>query len=95
MLPTNIRHYQKRPVQVEAIQFDGHNGRAILDFCGNRNAEWTSKTSLYIYTLEGDMHVSAGDYIIKGVAGEFYPCKPDIFAQTYELVTWEHARSRD
>lgn len=41
---------------------------------------------LYIQTLEGTMHVEAGDYIITGVQGEQYPCKPDIFEQTYELV---------
>lgn len=41
---------------------------------------------LYIKTLEGDHHASVGDYIIRGVAGEFYPCKPDIFARTYEAV---------
>lgn len=42
--------------------------------------------SLMIRTLEGDMRVSAGDYVIRGVQGEFYPCKPDIFEQTYELA---------
>lgn len=44
-------------------------------------------TTLVIHTLEGDMETSIGDYIIKGVNGEFYPCKPDIFAKTYEEVT--------
>ena len=44
-------------------------------------------TTLVIHTLEGDMEASIGDYIIKGVNGEFYPCKPDIFAKTYEEVT--------
>ena len=43
--------------------------------------------TLVIHTLEGDMEASIGDYIIKGVNGEFYPCKPDIFAKTYEGVT--------
>ena len=43
--------------------------------------------TLVIHTLEGDMEASIGDYIIKGVNGEFYPCKPDIFAKTYEEVT--------
>lgn len=45
-----------------------------------------SKGELYIYTLEGNLHASIGDYIIKGVNGKFYPCKPDIFEKTYELV---------
>ncbi len=41
---------------------------------------------LFVKTLEGDMHISAGDYVIQGVKGEIYPCKPDIFEQTYERV---------
>jgi hypothetical protein len=81
-----IKQYRKKPVVIEAVKFDGENGEEVLEFCGNDNARWTSNTSLYIYTLEGDMHVSPGDYIIKGVKGEFYPCKPDIFDATYEEV---------
>ena len=47
---------------------------------------WHNSTDIYINTLEGQMLARCGDYIIKGVQGEFYPCKPDIFLETYELV---------
>lgn len=46
-----------------------------------------TKHNFYIPTLEGDMHVTQGDWIIRGVQGEFYPCKPDIFEATYEKVS--------
>lgn len=85
--------YRKKPVVIEAFQFDGD----FNDRNGNYYVpEWAIKAlkreyfafedsgDLYIYTLEGAMKVSPGDYIIKGVQGEFYPCKPDIFHATYE-----------
>lgn len=81
--------YRKKPVVIEAIQWDGRNLSEIEDFVGKR-----IRTSYYdngeeflvIQTLEGNMHASCGDYIIKGIKGEFYPCKPDIFEQTYESI---------
>ncbi len=76
--------YRKKPVVVEAIQYNGKNKVEIQLFV-NMYLDETSK-GLKIPTLEGDMFASVGDYIIKGVKGEFYPCKPDIFEQTYELV---------
>jgi hypothetical protein len=77
--------YRKKPVIIEAIQWLGTNLSEIDDFIGE---SITNKgTTLIIYTLEGDMKASIGDYIIKGVNGEFYPCKPDIFDKTYEEVT--------
>lgn len=80
-----IKKYKKKPVTIEAIQWTGKNLSEIDNFMGgtveNKGA------TLVIYTLEGDMEASIGDYIIKGVNGEFYPCKPDIFAKTYEEVT--------
>lgn len=82
--------YRKKPVEIEAVQFDYEkwvymrhtaypmvNGDVAPD--GGMMA-----TNPVIKTLEGDMKVSDGDYIIKGVHGEFYPCKPDIFEETYE-----------
>jgi hypothetical protein len=81
--------YRKKPVVIEAVQYDGKNFFAIRDFVGDKleirqghKAGWR----LFIRTLEGDMEVSVGDYVIKGVQGEFYPCKPDIFVETYELA---------
>jgi len=85
--------YRKKPVIIEAVQFDGLNPTEIKDFVGE-NCEveiYDNKVTppiarIIIHTLEGDMEVSKGDFVIKGVKGEFYPCKPDIFEQTYESV---------
>ena len=84
-----MRH-RKKPVVVEAIQFfdnvktimklDRFMGGLIIDYKDKDNPK------LKIRTLEGVMEASVGDYIIKGVSGEFYPCKPDIFEKTYEAV---------
>ena len=78
--------YRKKPVIIEAIQFNGWNFGEINDWMFNTKGIYPSyfKETMTIETLEGDMVASIGDYIIKGVKGEFYPCKPDIFKQTYE-----------
>jgi hypothetical protein len=79
--------FKKRPVVIEAVQWTGKNQHEVLSFCNT--CYFTSHgvvKDLYIDTLEGDMLANEGDYIIKGVAGEFYACKPDIFALTYENV---------
>ena len=89
--------YRKKPVEVEAIQWDGINLSDIKDFVGESlickiyDCAWEVNAApviaeLQIRTLEGNMSVSKGDYIIKGIQGEFYPCKPDIFEQTYEPI---------
>lgn len=82
--------FRKRPVVIEAWQFDGSmlSGASIEDWSSGR-CIYTDKDGLVIYTLEGRLHASAGDWIICGVQGEFYPCKPDVFALTYEPVTEE------
>ena len=74
--------YRKKPVVIEAIRFIGSNYEEIREFIGQNTL--CSDLSIVISTLEGDMVAQKGDYIIKGVQGEFYPCKPDIFAETYE-----------
>lgn len=79
------KKYRKKPVTIEAIQWTGKNLSEIDNFVGESIAN--KGTILIIHTLEGDMEASIGDYIIKGVNGEFYPCKPSIFAKTYEEVT--------
>ena len=77
--------YRKKPVVIDAVQFDGTD----------ESVEWLlpqlksgaigrNSRQLFIKTLEGVMEASIGDYIIKGIKGEFYPCKPDIFHMTYE-----------
>lgn len=76
--------YRKKPVVIEAVQFTRGNFEEIEKFVGG-DAEWRDR-ELIIATLEGPLHASNNDYIIKGVQGEFYPCKPDIFEATYEAV---------
>ena len=78
--------YRKRPVEIEAIQFTGYNYKDIKDFVGKSYKLNSVDASVYIHTLEGDMRVLPTDYVIKGVKGEFYPCKADIFLETYERV---------
>ena len=80
----NVKRYRKKPVEVLAVQFNGENKVEIQEFVG-KYLDQTVK-GLIIPTLEGDLIASAGDYIIQGVNGEFYPCKPDIFQKTYETV---------
>lgn len=86
--------YRKRPVVIEAIQFNGKNFDEISEFSlgkAKRRIAYEGNTpietdTIDIITLEGTMNAIKGDYIIKGIQGEFYPCKPDIFEETYELV---------
>ena len=85
MLVTTARKYRKKPVVIEALLFTGHNWFAVEGFCG-KAAIGMIGGDVLIGTLEGDMRAQPGDMIIKGVQGEFYPCKFDIFEQTYELV---------
>ncbi len=79
-----LTRYRKKPVVIEAVQWFGDNANEITAFLGG--AAWWTTIGPVITTLEGDLHASVGDYIIKGVKGEFYPCKPDIFEATYERV---------
>ena len=81
------RAYRKKPVVVEAVQWTGENRAEMREFIDPEVFEIIPRVGLVIHTLEGDHHASPGDYIIKGVNGEFYPCKPDIFAKTYESAT--------
>jgi hypothetical protein len=83
--------YKKKPVVIGAIQFVDTTARIarLSNFLGSTikiNYERIDKPTITIETLEGNMIASEGDYIIKGVNGEFYPCKPDIFEKTYERV---------
>lgn len=85
--------YRKKPVVVEAFKYDGD----LLDSSGHfyvpdwavrayehRELFFKGQAQLFIHTLEGDMEAQVGDYIIKGIKGEIYPCKPDIFEKSYE-----------
>lgn len=90
--------YIKKPVVIEAIQWTGLNLEEIKEFVGDsliytiHDSAWeVGKGSPVVFmeikTLEGIHTVSKGDYIIKGIKGEFYPCKPDIFIETYDIVS--------
>lgn len=79
--------YIKKPVIIEAVQFDGTDESCDWLLPQLRSGEiGRSSNNLYIKTLEGIMTAEIGDYIIKGIDGEFYPCKPDIFIRSYEVV---------
>lgn len=83
--------YRKKPVVVEARQFtvpldgDETSNKALAAWCGGVLVSMVDGTKcIAVSTLEGVMRATYGDYIIKGVQGEFYPCKPSIFEETYE-----------
>ena len=84
--------YIKKPVEIEAVQFSRNNWNEILLFTNNTAHTLSIEKRIdgiatcIIPTLEGEHIAKEGDWIIKGVKGEFYPCKPDIFAMTYEPV---------
>lgn len=90
---------RKKPVEIECVQWDGNNLLEIRKFVGEclienyidikypfTNGITKSLENIEICTLEGNHMCNINDYIIKGVHGEFYPCKPDIFKETYEIV---------
>lgn len=78
--------FRKKPIVIEAEQwFPGKEIEGVIT--RNRCWDFDEECEPYIKTLEGKMNVSKGDWIIKGVAGEFYPCKPDIFEKTYEKIS--------
>ena len=94
-----LAQYRKKPVVIEAIQWNGCGNRTeVEEFIGQELRTCLESDTAYeagmgspifslkIPTLEGEMKAMPGDYIIKGVHGEFYPCKPDIFYKTYEKV---------
>lgn len=104
-----VQKYTKKPVTIEAIQWKKEGLETTVDIAlawipsellkieilgmedSNDSLQWTHE--YYIKTLEGDMKITEGDFIIKGVKGEFYPCKPDIFYATYDgptRVLWDH-----
>lgn len=81
--------YRKKPVVIEAVQWNGDNIGEILVLSsdgGREISESPTEEELTIYTLEGNHTADIGDWIIKGIKGELYPCKPDIFEATYEVV---------
>ena len=87
-----MKKYRKKPVTIEAVQWLGYCLADVkilaekLGYEGERGFSLDGKGRMLIRTLEGVMVAQKGDYIIKGVKGEVYPCKPDIFEMTYEEV---------
>lgn len=80
-----IKKYRKKPVEIEAVQWTGNNFLDEITEIAQDNVHIYNRC-LFIDTLEGQMVADVGDYIIKGIQGEIYPCKPDIFEATYEEV---------
>ena len=89
--------YRKRPIVIEAQQFTEENKDRVFNFvtCTRIPQRDKGKLVLVIQTLEGDMTAAIGDWIIKGVKGEFYPCKPDIFEATYEKVQQDELKETE
>ena len=81
--------FRKKPVVIEAVQWFKHGDHKQVTFVPSNHPAWNcpeqAENCGWIETLEGGHFVTPGDWIIKGVKGEFYPCKPDVFAETYEL----------
>jgi hypothetical protein len=78
--------FRTRPLIKEAVRWTGNNLRTIRKFCPSANYDGSDHKILRIATMEGFIFASSGDWIIRGIRGEFYPCKPDIFAASYEPV---------
>lgn len=86
---SNVKQYRKKPVVIEAWWFTidgGGTPEEVAEWCGGKliGEDDFDTIAILIPTLEGEMRAEYGDYIIKGVKGEFYPVKPDIFHETYE-----------
>ena len=84
-----MQKYRKKPVVIEAVRFTGGKGNAneILNWVNGSGGEASfDRDAIQIQSLEGRMLANTGDWVIKGIKGEFYPCKDDIFRQTYDSV---------
>ena len=79
-----MKKYRKLPVEVEALQWTGNNAKEMSDFT-QIAIPWIAE-HLHIHTSRGIMRASIGDWVIKGIEGELYPCKDSIFQKSYELV---------
>lgn len=86
-----ILRVRKRPIEVQAMLYDGTNGEAVCAWVNTRPDlvaahALAGKYALIIPTLEGPMTALVGDYIVCGIKGEFYPVKPDVFERSYEVL---------
>ena len=80
-----MARYKTKPCEIEAIQWTGKNIIELLDW-GQGKILWNDVDDLFIDTLEGRMKANINDYIIKGLKGEYYPCKSDVFEKKYEEI---------
>ncbi|EPZ9324838.1 hypothetical protein ACXYO7_004724 [Salmonella enterica subsp. enterica] len=106
---TDVKRFTKKPVTISAIQWTGDNLPDVIEFTGKhpRWGDWFADMGEYIahvrsdgnrfkiFTLEGAMDALPGDWIIRGVQGEHYPCKPDIFAATYDPAELQERRKAE
>ncbi|MFI2620388.1 hypothetical protein [Streptomyces sp. NPDC018584] len=89
-----VSRFRKKPVEIEAVQIVNGNTLEVVDFIRGGEGTYRIVThprdsrqdEVFVVTLEGEMRAVDGDWIIRGVAGEFYPCRDDIFRATYEAV---------
>ena len=83
-----MKRYIKKPIAIEAMQLTNESIQGVVDWIHDTDtrAYWAGENNIVIETLEGDMLAREGDYVIRGVRGEFYPCAKDIFEETYEEV---------
>ena len=95
-----VNKYIKKPIEIEAVEWTGSNHRIMFDFLTGTTNQKIEESGEHFYidhhkvqgglmikTLEGEHKASIGDFIIKGITGEFYPCKPNVFEKTYIQVT--------
>ncbi len=87
-MTTAPRTFRKKAVEIQAMRLTRENGPAVWEWSDSKPYYEPdgSISGLSIYTLEGRMKADFGDWVIRGVRGEFYPCKPDIFEATYDAV---------
>lgn len=85
-----VEKYRKKPIEIEAIQFDGNNLKDVIDFINDETfycpIPYESGHLINVDTLEGTVTCYPGYWLIRGVKGEFYPCRDDVFRMTYEKV---------
>ncbi len=78
--------FRKKPVVIEAMQYTGRNAVDVMEWAGVPEISEDLTGGIEIATLEGTMRADPGDYVIRGVKGELYPCKPHVFALSYDAV---------
>lgn len=83
--------FRKKPVEIQAIQWTGENVEALIQFVADDSLyfgmdQYDHITDLFITTLEGDMKANVGDWIIRGLKGEYYPCSNEVFTMSYDVV---------